>query len=109
MPMGSRLSVSQVIGRQCRSSITDPGAGTRGVSLPELLDRSMRLGQRRVALQRMLMMEAAGLEVSEAARAFCQPARMTVSLRELDRMHEAAQAWARMVGKRGAHTWFEDV
>jgi hypothetical protein len=81
----------------------------RSVSLPELLDRSVRLGHRRVALQRLLMMEAAGLEVSEASRAFCQPARMTVPLRELDRMQQAAQAWASMLGGRGALGWFEDA
>jgi hypothetical protein len=84
------------------------GHCTRGVSLPQLLERSIRLGQRRVALQRMLMMEAAGIEVSEAWRAFCQPARNTVPLRELDRMYQAARAWAGMVGGRGALGWFED-
>jgi hypothetical protein len=84
------------------------GHCARGVSLPQLLERSIRLGQRRVALQRMLMMEAAGIEVSEAWRAFCQPARNTVPLRELDRMYQAAQAWAGMVGGRGALGWFED-
>jgi hypothetical protein len=84
------------------------GFSARGVSLPELIDRSMRLGHRRVALQRVLMMEAAGLEVTEASRAFCQPARSTVPLRELDRMYEAAQAWARMVSTRGAVHRFED-
>jgi hypothetical protein len=80
----------------------------RSVSLPELLDRSVRLGHRRVALQRMLMMEAVGLEVSEASRAFCQPARVKVPLREFDRMRHAAQAWAAMLGSRGALGRFED-
>jgi hypothetical protein len=89
--------------------MTSPAAGTQGVSLPELVERSMRLGQRRVALQRMLMMEAAGLEVSDAIRAFCHPARMTVPLREFDRMHEAAQAWAGMLGRRGVRAWFEEA
>ena len=81
----------------------------RGVSLSELLERSMRLGQRRVALQRMLMMEAAGLEVSEASRAFCQAARMRLPLRELDRMQRAAQDWACMLSRRGALGWFDDA
>jgi hypothetical protein len=82
---------------------------TRGISLPELLERSMHRGQRRVALQRMLMMEAAGLEVSDALRSFCQAARKAVPPRELDRMHAAARAWARMVGPRAALAWFQDA
>lgn len=88
--------------------MSSAGLCARGVSLPELLDRSMRLGQRRVALQRMLMMEAAGMEISEASRAFCHPARMSLPRRELDRMHQAAQAWARMLGSRGTLGWFGD-
>ena len=69
----------------------------------------MRLGQRRVALQRMLMMEAAGMEVCEASRAFCHATRMRLPLRELDRMQRAAQSWACMLGRRGALGWFEDA
>jgi hypothetical protein len=89
--------------------MSGPALRARGVSLPELLERSVRLGHRRVALQRLLMMEAAGMEVSESARAFCQPARMTLPLRELDRMHQASQAWAAMLSSRGALDRFEDV
>ena len=77
--------------------------GWRGVSLPELLERSIRRGHKRVALQRLLMMEAAGLEASEESRAFCHPLRMTISRREFDRMNDAARDWVRMIGARPTH------
>jgi len=75
-----------------------PANAPRGVSLPDLLERSIRRGQKRVALQRLLMMEAAGLQVSEASRTFCHALRMAIPRRELDRMYAAADAWARMIG-----------
>jgi hypothetical protein len=70
------------------------------VSLDALLEQSMRRGQQRVALQRLLMLEARGLPASEAARAFCAPARLSVPRREYERMLAAARAWARMVSGR---------
>jgi hypothetical protein len=76
---------------------SEPGCGS---SLQYLLDRSIRLGQRRVALQRILMIEASGGEVSQAARDFCQSIRMTLPQREIDRMRQAARAWAEMTGCR---------
>lgn len=71
------------------------------VSLEALLQRSIRCGHRRVALQRLLMLEARGLPISEAARAFCEPVRLSVPMREYDRMLAAARTWSHMVSGRG--------
>ena len=73
---------------------------SRSVSLEALLEQSIRRGHRRVALQRLLMLEARGLPVDPAVRDFCQPLRLSLPLREYDRMLAAAQAWARMVSGR---------
>jgi hypothetical protein len=72
----------------------------RSVSLEALLEQSMQRGQRRVALQRLLMLEARGLPTSEAARAFCQPVRLSLPRREYDRMLAVAHNWARLVSGR---------
>jgi hypothetical protein len=77
-----------------------PVPASRSVSLEALLEQSIRRGQRRVALQRLLMLEARGLPVDPAARDFCQPLRLSLPLREYDRMLAAARDWARMVSGR---------
>ena len=77
-----------------------PANCPRSVSLEALLERSMRLGQRRVALQRLLMLEARGLPVDEGARAFCHALRSSLPRREYDRMLAAARDWARLVSGR---------
>ena len=77
-----------------------PVPASRSVSLEALLEQSIRRGHRRVALQRLLMLEARGLPVDPAVRDFCQPLRLSLPLREYDRMLAAAQAWARMVSGR---------
>jgi hypothetical protein len=77
-----------------------PTAGVGSASLEALIAQSMRRGQRRVALQRLLMLEARGLPVDPAVRDFCEPVRLSLPLREFERMRAAAQAWARMVSGR---------
>jgi hypothetical protein len=77
-----------------------PTAGMGSASLEALIARSMRRGQRRVALQRLLMLEARGLPVDPAVRDFCEPVRLSLPLREFERMRAAAQAWACMVRGR---------
>jgi hypothetical protein len=71
-----------------------------GVTLEELLARSIRMGQRRVALQRLLMLEARGLPVAAEHVSFCREMRTTVPRRELQRMQQAADEWARLVSGR---------
>ena len=80
--------------------VARPVPASRSVSLEALLEQSIRRGHRRVALQRLLMLEARGLPVDPAVRDFCQPLRLSLPLREYDRMLAAAQAWARMVSGR---------
>ena len=80
--------------------VARPVPVSRSVSLEALLEQSIRRGHRRVALQRLLMLEARGLPVDPAVRDFCQPLRLSLPLREYDRMRAAAQAWARMVSGR---------
>lgn len=80
--------------------VARPVSVSRSVSLEALLEQSIRRGHRRVALQRLLMLEARGLPVDPAVRDFCQPVRLSLPLREYDRMLAAAQAWARMVSGR---------
>lgn len=76
-------------------------AARGGTSLNDLLERSIRLGQRRVALQRLMMMEASGIEVSQVARDFCRPVQLALPLREIERMRQVAGDWAAMIGHRG--------
>jgi hypothetical protein len=86
--------------------VARPVPVSRSVSLEALLEQSIRRGQRRVALQRLLMLEARGLPVDPAVRDFCQPVRLSLPLREYDRMLAAAQAWARMVsGRQRGGSW----
>jgi hypothetical protein len=76
------------------------------VTLHDLLEASVRRGQRRVALQRLMMLQARGECVPDDIRRYREAFRSRVPKRELARMGEVATDWACMVSGRDARWKF---
>lgn len=78
----------------------------RSLLLQDLLAHSVRRGHARVALQRLMMLQARGEPVPDELRRRCEAHRARLPPREVARMAAAAAEWASMVSGRDARWTF---
>jgi len=73
----------------------------RREALLQLLERSIRLGHRRLAIRRILMLHACAIEVPKEWSGHCRELLLRAERAELSRIHQSVHEWAMMLAPLG--------
>jgi hypothetical protein len=73
-------------------------------ALVDLLERSLRLGHRRLAIRRLFMMEICGYPVPQELLEACAPLQQKVKATEVNRIRRSVLEWHAMISRPLAPT-----